>query len=179
VNGRAPAASHGLMPWRAALVLSIACGVGWLAAGATVAGALSAGSPAPEIGLEDMTGRPIRLADLRGKVLVVDFWASWCGPCKEELPVLDRLYRKHRQDGLVVIGVSQDRDEANIRSFLRRQPVSFPIVHDAGHRVAKRYRPPRMPSSYVVDRKGIVRHVFEGYGAGDAARLEQAVRALL
>lgn len=141
--------------------------------------ALSAGSRAPEIGLKDLQGRPIQMARLRGKVVVVDFWATWCGPCKEEMPVLDRLYRKYRKDGLVVVGVSQDRKASNVRSFLQRRPVAFPIVHDGDHRVARRYRPSKMPSSYVIDRKGIVRHVHQGYSSGDAARFEREIKALL
>lgn len=141
--------------------------------------ALSAGSPAPEIGLDDLKGRSIHMAKLRGRVVVVDFWATWCGPCKQEMPVLDRLYRKYRKEGLVVVGVSQDRDASNVRSFLQQRPVSFPIVHDEDHQVAKRYRPSKMPSSYVIDRKGMVRHVHHGYSAGDAARFEREIKALL
>ncbi|MFW6067105.1 MAG: TlpA disulfide reductase family protein [Myxococcota bacterium] len=150
-----------------------------LAAGAPSVAALSQGSRAPEIGLRDLKGRAIKMSALRGKVVIVDFWASWCEPCKDEMPVLDRLYRKYRKAGLVVVGVGQDREASNVRKFLRRNPVSFPIVHDGAHTVAKRYRPGKMPSSYIIDRRGIVRHVHEGYSASDARRFEREVKALL
>ena len=143
------------------------------------AAALSVGSRAPEIGINDLHGRPIRMSALRGKVVVVDFWASWCEPCREEFPVLERLYRAHRARGLVVVGVSVDNAAPNIQRFLRRTPASFPIVHDARHSVADRYRPPRMPSSYIIDRRGIVRFVHAGFRAGDAARMEREIRSLL
>jgi len=141
--------------------------------------ALDEGSRAPEIGARDLEGRMIRMSALRGKVVIVDFWASWCEPCREELPVLDRLYQRYRSRGLVVIGVSVDRSEGNARSFLRRNSVSFPIIHDSGHRIADRYSPPRMPSSYIIDRRGVVRHVQEGYDSDDADDIERRVRALL
>jgi len=141
--------------------------------------ALDAGSRAPELGLPDLDGHMQRMSALRGKVVIVDFWASWCAPCREEMPVLERLYRAHRSDGLVVVGVSQDRGVSNIRSFLARTPVTFPLVHDAGHRIAGRYHPSRMPSSYIIDRRGVVRHVHAGYRGSDAAAIEREVVALL
>ena len=150
-----------------------------LVAVATTAGALNRGSRAPEIGLRDTDGRLVRMGDLRGKVVVVDFWASWCAPCREELPVLERLYRRYKRHGLVVVGVNIDRDESNMNRFLRRTPLSFPVVHDGAHRVADRYQPPRMPSSYVIDQRGVVRHVHAGFRASDAGRLEREIRELL
>jgi thiol-disulfide isomerase/thioredoxin len=146
---------------------------------ASSATAVSVGSRAPEIGLEDLNGRPVRLSSLRGKVLIVDFWASWCAPCREEMPVLNRLQERYREQGLVVIGVNVDNNVRNARTFLRRTPVQFRIVHDPGKDVADRYNPPRMPSSYIVDRRGVIRHVHEGFRSGDAATIEREVRALL
>jgi peroxiredoxin len=143
------------------------------------AAALSVGARAPEIGRPDLNGRTIQMSGLRGKVVIVDFWASWCEPCREEMPVLDRLYRDLRERGLVVVGVSVDRTIGNVNGFLRRTPVSFPIVHDANHEIANRYAPPRMPSSYIIDRRGVVRHVHEGFRSGDAATIRREVQALL
>lgn len=150
-----------------------------LLAFAAGARALDAGKQVPAIGLADLSGKRIDEAALAGKVVIVDFWASWCGPCKEEMPVLERLYQKHRKDGLVVVGVSVDRDVANIREFLKRVRVSFPIVHDVAHDVADRFEPTKMPTSYVVDRKGVVRFVHGGFRAEDAAKLAREVESLL
>jgi thiol-disulfide isomerase/thioredoxin len=141
--------------------------------------ALDAGARQPEIGLTDMRGSRVDLASLKGKVVIIDFWASWCAPCKEEMPVLERLYKKYKSKGLVIVGVSVDQDVANVRSFLKQLPVSFPIVHDGEHKVADRFKPPRMPSSYVVDRKGIVRYVHGGFRSEDAQKLETEVVSLL
>jgi len=151
-------------------------GLSWLAAPAL---ALDAGARLPEIGLTDMRGTRVDAAALKGKVVIVDFWASWCAPCKEEMPVLERLYKKYKARGLVIVGVSVDQELGNVKSFLKQLPVSFNIVHDADHKVAGRFKPPRMPSSYVADRNGIVRHVHAGFRDEDAAKLEAEVSALL
>ena len=151
-------------------------------AGAAVPGAVRAldvGARQPEIGLRDRSGNTIDLASLKGKVVLVDFWASWCAPCKQEMPVLERLHQKYKKDGLVIVAVSVDKDASNIADFLKQVRVTFPIVHDQDHSVADRFKPPRMPSSYIVDRKGIVRHVHGGFRPDDAAALEAEIKALL
>lgn len=141
--------------------------------------ALNAGARAPEIGADDLNGSRVTIGGLRGKVVLVDFWASWCDPCKRELPVLERLHGEYHSRGLEIVGVNIDRRESNMRSFLRRTPLSFTIVHDGDQRIAGRYRPPRMPSSYLIDRRGVVRHVHEGFRASDAAGIERRIRELL
>ena len=176
VNRAAPIASNRAM--RARTWVSVGCALLVLGVCATVA-AVDEGARAPELGARTLEGQTLRMADLRGKVVIVDFWASWCEPCREEMPVLERLYRRYREQGLVVVGVSVDRTERNARGFLRRTRVSFPIIHDANHAIANRYSPPKMPSSYIVDRRGVIRHVHEGFRAGDAERMEREVRALL
>jgi cytochrome c biogenesis protein CcmG, thiol:disulfide interchange protein DsbE len=141
--------------------------------------ALETGAKVPEIGQKDLSGKSVTVGALAGKVVVVDFWASWCAPCKQELPLLDKLYKKYQAQGLVVIGVSVDKDVANVRKFLGAMPLSFPIVHDADHGIASRYAPPKMPSSYIVDRKGIVRFVQQGFHADDAGEIEAQIKSLL
>ncbi len=141
--------------------------------------ALNTGARAPEIGLRDLNGRNVTMASLRGKVVLVDFWASWCEPCAEEFPVLERLYNRYREQGFTVVAVSQDRTADNMQGFLRQHRASFPVVLDSNHAVAGRYSPPRMPSSYIIDRTGVVRHVHEGFRSSDAAVFEREIRALL
>ena len=159
------------------LLAAVVCAL--LAAAVGPALALSEGSRAPEIGLRDTRGRSVRMSQLRGKVVLVDFWASWCRPCAEEMPVLERLHEKYGDDGLVIVGVNIDNEEANMKRFLRRTPVSFRVVHDGAHRVADRYSPPRMPSSYLIDRRGVVRYVHAGFRSSDAREIEAHVKQLL
>ena len=165
-------------PMRRTLFSALAAAL-FLSAVAVPAFALSRGARAPEIGLRDTQGNPVRLSQLRGKVVLVDFWASWCEPCKEEIPVLNRLHREYGDYGLVIVGVNIDNDEGNMRRFLRRTPIDFRVVHDGNHRVADRYSPPRMPSSFLIDQRGVVRYVHEGFRAADARVIERKVKELL
>ncbi|MEC7520701.1 MAG: TlpA disulfide reductase family protein [Myxococcota bacterium] len=159
--------------------------VGFFAAGAALlmtsaTFALDPGARAPAFdGRALANAERIDLAQHRGSVVVVDFWASWCEPCAEAMPALERIYQRYRGQGLVVIGVSEDRTADNARGFLSRTRVSFPVMHDADHSVANRFRPPTMPSTYIIDRQGVVRHVHSGFRGGDAATLERQIRELL
>ncbi|AKF06339.1 TlpA family protein disulfide reductase [Sandaracinus amylolyticus] len=141
--------------------------------------ALDPGARAPELGMRDLQGNQVTIASLRGRVVVVDFWASWCEPCADSMPVYQRLYNQYRERGLTIIGISQDQRVDNARQFASRHRLSFPVVFDEGHAIANRYRPARMPTSFVIDRGGIVRHVHAGYRSGDADRLEREIVALL
>lgn len=143
--------------------------------------ALGQGQSAPDIRLTDLAGKPVSLATLRGKVVLVDFWASWCKPCREELPVLEALHKKYAAEGLVIIGVNVDKDVAAARKFLQENKLnlSFALANDAQHKVAESYAPPTMPSSYLIDREGKVRFVHEGFRASDAAKMEAEIKQLL
>jgi peroxiredoxin len=143
------------------------------------AAAIDEGQLAPEFKLNELSGKPVALSGLRGKVVLVDFFASWCAPCREELPILDEISKSHRDAGLVVLGVNIDNDAATAGKFLKEVPVSFPVVHDAAKKVAKLYAPPTMPSSYVIDREGRIRHVHKGFRASDAAKIEAELKKLL
>ncbi len=161
---------------RGTWALVFAAAISLVAAGAS---ALDAGARMPEIGLRDGGGHEITLASLRGQVVLVDFWASWCEPCADSMPVLERLYTTYRGRGFTIVGVSQDRERARMTQFIERHRVTFPIVLDESHAVAGRYRPARMPTSFLVDRRGIVRHVHAGYRASDVAGLEREIQTLL
>lgn len=164
--------------WCGAL-LGAAAGVGLLGGPVSRALALGRGSRAPDIGLSDLEGKRVTLADLAGKVVLVDFWASWCKPCREEMPVLEKLHRKYGPDGLVIVGVSVDKELAKAREFVARTKVSFRVVHDPEHQVAGRYAPAKMPTSYLIDKGGVVRFVHEGFDAEDAAKFPTEIESLL
>ena len=146
---------------------------------ASAARALDEGDAAPAFSTNTLDGQPIGLAGLRGKVVLIDFWASWCAPCKEEMPVLEKLWRKYRDQGLVVVGVSVDNELPNAKTFIGQVKVTFPIVHDAKHTIADRYAPPRMPTSLIVDKTGKIRFVHGGFRKQDAAKLEHEIAQLL
>jgi peroxiredoxin len=141
--------------------------------------ALSPGEVAPEVGIVDLQGKPVRLAELRGKVVLVDFWASWCAPCREELPWLEKLYTAQKSRGLEIVAVNQDESIDNARRFLQAHPLSFRVAHDVGGKVADRFSPAKMPSSFLVDAKGKVRFVHAGFRAADAKAIEAEVSKLL
>ncbi len=177
------------LPARGAAIIAPVRRIGWMGfvvsaiAGATVlqSGALAVdvGARAPEIGLRDMRGNRIRIGRYRGKVLIVNVWASWCEPCREELPAFQRLYARYYRQGLRVVGVNVDRDEGAMRRFVERTGVRFSNVHDADRAVARRWGGNTMPTTWVVDARGVVRHVNDGYHAGDERRVERVVRELL
>lgn len=137
------------------------------------------GQAAPAFRLPSLAGRATTLRSLRGKVVFLDFWASWCVPCRQEFPVLQRLSERYRERGLRVIGVTVDQEASNARAFVERAGARFLILHDANRAVAERYAPPSMPTSYVIDREGILRHINRGFEASDDAKFERQIRALL
>lgn len=161
-----------------ALTLTCALAASSLAGSAS---ALDKGQAAPEIGLTDLSGNAVKLADLRGKVVLVDFWASWCAPCRESLPILEKLSKSYADKGLVVVGVNIDKSPELAREFLAKQKLSltFPVVNDKKHEIAGRYAPPTMPSSYVIGRDGKVVSVHAGFRASDEAKLETEIKSLL
>lgn len=146
---------------------------------ASGARALTPGDAPPAIDMPDQTGEKVELAALKGKVVIVDFWASWCGPCKKEMPVLEALRVKYAAQGLVIVGVNIDSSPKKMNKFLKNTPVSFRIVHDRKLVVANRYEPETMPTSYFIGRDGVVRYVHGGFQKGDARVLEGRVKALL
>lgn len=162
------------MPLRAAALLVL------LALGA-LAHAAQPGSPAPSITMPRMddSGKKLSLDSLRGKVVYVDFWASWCIPCRISVPSLERLYRENAGRGFEVVGVNKDVRADDAQRFLKRMPVSFTLVGDESDAAAKAFDVKTMPSGYLIDRKGIVRHVHGGFTRTTADTLAEEVRLLL
>ena len=168
-------------PWHPGVRFIGACVLTLVMGVTATVDALDKGQAAPEIGLADLTGKPVKLSALRGKVVLVDFWASWCGPCRESLPVLEKLSKTYRDQGLVVVGINIDKTPELAREFLSKNKLalSFAVVNDKKHEVAARYAPPTMPSSYVIDREGRVHSVHAGFRQSDAEKLETELKALL
>lgn len=143
--------------------------------------AIESGTGAPQFSAArlDRPEATVTLAQYRGQVLYVDFWASWCVPCRTSMPAIDALFRRHRERGFAVIGVNKDVSAADAERFLRRVPVSFTLVSDADDALVRRFEVKAMPSGYLVDRKGVVRHVHRGFNDETAAALAREVEALL
>jgi cytochrome c biogenesis protein CcmG, thiol:disulfide interchange protein DsbE len=135
------------------------------------------GSVAPDFSLADLDGNPIRLSDLRGRPVVLNFWASWCGPCVEEFPLLQAVADRHAADGLVVIGVVfQDRSSA-ARNFMARNGATWQAAMDPGERVANAYGILGPPETYFIDREGIIE--ARQIGQFSAGSLESKVAAII
>ena len=135
------------------------------------------GAPVPEIKVESLAGKKIDVASYRGRVLLLDVWASWCGPCKQELPMLDEMARRLKSQGIDVLAVSVDQDRANVEKFLKGHGRwALTIAHDPAGAIAERLQPDKMPTSYVIDRSGVVRYVNAGFVPDDAAMIEQRLR---
>jgi cytochrome c biogenesis protein CcmG/thiol:disulfide interchange protein DsbE len=120
------------------------------------------GGPAPEIVLPDLQGKEIRLSDLRGKVVLVNFWATWCKPCKEEMPAMQASYDKLHDEGFVVLAVNELEDTEKVAEHIRTHDHTFPVVMDHSNRVANRYGVVGLPASFLIDRQGIVREKIFG-----------------
>lgn len=150
-----------------------------LASGAARA-AVGTGMPAPEFSAPHLL-KPssMKLEDYRGKVVYLDFWASWCPPCRSAFPKIDQIYAKYRERGFDVVAVNQDQELGEALRFVEKQPTSFALVTDRDHSIAERYGVKAMPSAYLIDRKGVVRHIHRGFKQDSAAALEQQIVALL
>jgi peroxiredoxin len=156
----------------------LACAAALLAAHGAFA--LEAGDKVPDVTLPALRdAAPLALTSFRGRVTYFDFWASWCVPCRESMPLLDTLYKRHRDAGFAVVGINKDVSAADAERFLKRVAVTFPLAADAKDAAARAFDVKAMPSGYLVDRKGVVRRVHRGFTAETAAAIEREIDALL
>jgi peroxiredoxin len=119
------------------------------------------GAPAPEVVLKDLQGQEVKLSDLRGKIVLLNFWATWCKPCKEEMPAMQTSYDKLRDQGFVVLAINELEDTERVAEHVRTHNHTFLVVMDHDNHVANRYGVVGLPASFLVDRQGIVReHIF-------------------
>ncbi len=135
--------------------------------------------PAPAFALSSLGGKTIDLSQYKGQVVMINFWATWCGPCRQEMPLLEQLHKKYKPMGFTLLGVNVEPDSKAAADWLKTTPVSFPILFDTDSKVSKLYAVAGMPSTVIVDRKGNLRWLHRGYKPGDENQYLNQVRALL
>ncbi len=145
-----------------------------------VAFAIASGSPMPPC-MTSTIGetKTDDLQRFKGQVLYVDFWASWCGPCAKSFPFLNEMHQQLKDQGLQIVAVNLDEEINEAKDFLAKYPANFTVVADASKQCAKDFGVKAMPSSYIIDRKGIVHHVHLGFRPGEAKELRALVEKLL
>jgi len=137
------------------------------------------GQPAPDFALKSSTGENLRLSEYRGDVVMINFWATWCGPCRQEMPLLDELYNRYERVGFNLLGVNIDDDSRRAMQMIDELGVDFPVLFDSRKEVSEMYDVATMPVTVLVDREGTVRYVHQGYKAGDEDTYLDKVRSLL
>ncbi len=148
----------------------------------TIAGtshAVSVQDTAPDFTLKSLDGANLRLEEYRGQVVLINFWASWCGPCRQEMPLLDRLHQRYEDTGFAVLGVNVEGEAKPAQEIADKTQITFPVLIDDGQKVSEMYNLEAMPSTVVVDRDGVVRYIHLGYKPGDEAKYVEVVKKLI
>lgn len=135
--------------------------------------------PAKDFTLKSNTGKNIRLKDLRGQVVMLNFWASWCGPCRQEMPLLDKLYQRYNPAGFTLLGINVEADSKAADHLLKEIPVSFPILYDTTSTVSEQYKVSSMPSTVLIDCDGNMSYLHKGYKPGEEKIYQTKVKELL
>jgi len=137
-----------------------------------------AGRPAPDFTLQTVDGQRFTLSELRGQVVILNFWATWCPPCRAEMPALQEVYQAHRDDELIVLAVDQDEEPSLVESFRQELNLTFPLLLDPNYLVSDQYRVGLLPTTFFIDRRGVIRDVVLG-GPMDRALIEDKIKPLL
>lgn len=161
-TGTAPVRSKLVIILISVVILGLAFGVVWMQSSKYEP--LTVGKVAPDFKLPDLEDKQVRLSDFRGKVVFLNFWATWCKPCKEEMPSMEVLYKNFERDGLVVLAVSIDRvtTKKDIPPFVKSLNLTFPILVDSWGQTDKRYKLTGVPETYIIDQQGILREKIIG-----------------
>jgi peroxiredoxin len=136
-------------------------------------------SIAPAFSLPSRAGDMVSLDQLKGQVVMINFWASWCGPCRQEMPLLDQMHKRYSSLGFTLLGVNVEANTKDAERWLADVPVSFPVLFDKESKVSKMYDVSAMPSTVFIDRNGNVRYLHRGYKPGDESEYLNQIRALL
>jgi thiol-disulfide isomerase/thioredoxin len=139
----------------------------------------TASGPAPAFTLAARGGQDVSLAQYKGQVVMINFWASWCGPCRQEMPLLESIYKKYNKMGFTLLGVNVEPDSQAANEWLKATPVSFPILYDKDSKVSKLYDVAGMPCTVIIDRGGKLRVLHRGYKPGDENEYLDSIRSLI
>lgn len=150
-----------------------------LAAPASQAAMPKIGAAAPDFALKSSSGKNLKLSEHRGEVVMINFWATWCGPCRQELPLLNRLHEQYRKTGFTLLGVNIDDRQDAAQDMAKKLGITFPVLFDTDKRVSRLYDVNAMPSTVLIDRDGKVRYIHLGYRAGYETSYETQIRELL
>ncbi len=142
--------------------------------------AVKVGDPAPDFDLQDLAGKKVSLSAFRGKVVLLNFWGTFCPPCRAEMPSLNRVYLDLKDRGFVVIGLSVDRSDGPVRSLVAADGIEFPVALDAGKEVFYgKYATFALPLTFLIDKKGVIVEKFFGKEEWDSAEMKQKIAVLL
>lgn len=136
-------------------------------------------SMAPDFTLKSRSGENMKLSEFRGDVVMINFWASWCAPCRQEMPLLEDMYKKYNELGFTLLGVNVEEDSSKANDLLREIPVSFPILFDDKNEISKLYKVVAMPSTIMVDRDGKIRYIHRGYLPGYEEEYVKQIKELI
>lgn len=134
---------------------------------------------APDFTLKSQSGANLKLSELRGEVVMINFWASWCGPCRQEMPKLEELYARYKPLGFTILGVNIEEDSSKAKALLKDIQVSFPVLFDDQNEVSRLYQVAAMPSTVLVDRDGNMRYLHKGYQPGLEQQYQEQIRTLI
>jgi thiol-disulfide isomerase/thioredoxin len=142
-------------------------------------GVVTAAEDAPDFTLQNNAGENVRLAEQRGQVVMLNFWASWCGPCRKEMPLLDEMQKRYGDAGFRLYGVNVEEDNADAKKLLKELGVTFPVLFDPQSKVSSLYGVDSMPFTVLIDKKGKLRVVHRGYKEGDENKYREHIRELI
>jgi len=146
---------------------------------ATNLSATAISGAAPNFTLKSNSGKNIKLSELRGQVVLINFWASWCGPCRQEMPELNKLYSKYKKLGFTILGVNVEEDNTDALKIIKNDKISFPILFDSENKVSRLYNVTGMPTTVLIARDGTMRYLHRAYKPGDINKYKKWVKELI
>lgn len=137
------------------------------------------GKKAPDFTLKDINNRPFNLSSLRGKVVILNFWATWCPPCRAEMPLLNNLYREFRNKGLEVVAISTDRSYTVIKDYMSKNPIDITILIDTDNKVSRQFKVFSIPTTFLIDRNGIIIERYLGEENWTSPEIKKKIKETL